>query len=340
METLTVREQLILQLIVHQFILTARPVGSSQVYRNEQVGLSPASVRKIMGKLEDKGLVYQPHTSAGRVPTTAGYRFYVDQLVKMDNVNARHSEKIIETVESFDGDVESLSGKIANVLAQISRQLSIIVSPRFYDGIFDRMQIVPVSLDKVMVIISVKEGQVKTLLLEMHYKIDRRALERVIRKINQRFHGKTLREIKNSFSDVMADLRNEETGLVRLFTNTADRMFDFSRYEYFTLDGTTNIINQPEFSDLGRFATLIELLEDKNIVIHFMEQREIPPGLKVTIGEENAEKQIKDCSVITSTYELGRISGIVGVIGPTRMDYAKMIPLVNLTARLMTKKLN
>lgn len=340
METLTVREKLILQLIVHHFILTARPVGSSQVYKNERVGLSPASVRKIMGKLEDKGLVYQPHTSAGRVPTTAGYRFYVDQLVKMDKVNLRHSGKIIETVEAFDGDVENLSERIANVLAQISRQLSIIVSPRFYDGIFDRMQIVPVASDKVMVIISVKEGQVKTLLLEMHYKIDRRALERVIRKINQRFHGKTLREIKNSFSDVMADLRNEETGLVRLFTETADRMFDFSRYEYFTLDGTSNIINQPEFSDVGRFATLIELLEDKNIVIHFMEQREIPPGLKVTIGEENPEKQIRDCSVITSTYQLGRISGIVGVIGPTRMDYAKMIPLVNLTARLMTKKLN
>lgn len=339
MEHLSEREKTILQSIIHQFILTAKPVGSMQISRQSETVLKSASIRRIMASLEEKGYLSHPHTSAGRVPTTEGYRFYVDQLINKAPLNTSAEDLIKDTVEKFDGDVNFFIEQIAGVLAQISKQLSIIVTPKFYQGIFDHMQVVPVSANRLMVIISVTDGEVKSILVEIKHKINKESLRKVIRKINQRFHGKTLREIKNTFADVMADIRSEETGLIRLFSETADRLFDFDRYDNYTVNGTSNIIAQPEFSDVNRFSTLIELLEDKNIVIHFMEKREYPPGMRVTIGDENEEKMIRDCSVVTSTYRVGNISGVVGIIGPTRMNYRMVIPLVDFTASTISDKL-
>jgi len=339
MSELNKREKSILKTIIQQFIVNAAPVGSAEISRLSKTGLKPASVRRIMNSLEEKGYLTQPHISAGRMPTTKGYRYYVDELIKIDHIGFIGEELINETMQGYDGDVNILMEKIARVLAQMSSQLSIMVTPRVYQGVFDHLQIAPISVDKLMVIIALKAGQVKTILLEVKHKINRSKLNRVIDIINKRFHGKSLLEIRNSFRQVLSTLRRDDTGLIRLFAETSDRLFDFSHYEDYRLNGASNIINQPEFYESQSFYSLFELLEDRNIFINFLEQREEPPGMHVTIGAEHHQEQMKNCSVITSTYHMGDFSGVIGIIGPTRMPYRRMIPLVEYTAKAITNKL-
>ncbi len=339
MINLSEREKQILKSVIKEFIETATPVGSSQISRKAGIDLKPASVRRIMASLEDKGLLTQPHTSAGRIPTNEGYRIYVNELLKKSKLT-RYQEQIInETIEAYDGDVQLFMSKVATVLAKISRQIGIIVTPKFYEAVLERIHLIPVSAHRVMVILAVKDRQVRTILVEVNHKVDKDDLHRLARKINQRFHGKTLREIKNSFAHVMSDLKSEKTGLVRFFSKTADRIFDFSRYENYWLHGTTNIIHQPEFSDMERVSGLIEVLEDREHIFHFMEKRERPPGIKITIGPENELAEMRECSVITSTYKVGDILGVVGVIGPMRLRYHRVIPVVEFMASAITRKL-
>ncbi len=340
MVELNKKEKSILRAIIRTFVKTAVPVGSIHLARKSGTGLKPASVRRLMAGLEEKGYLEHPHTSAGRVPTTAGYRYYVDRLVRVHKLQEPAASMIMETIESYDGDVNLLMEKVARVLASISRQLGIIVTPRLYEGIFDRIQIVPVATNKLMVVLSIHSGQINTILMEVRQKVERKAIKQIVNRINQRFHGRPLRYIKDIFADALADMKHEPNGLVQLFLDASDRLFDFERFENYAVTGTKNILQQPEFSDLHRFSTLVDLLEDKNIIIHFMEQRENPPGIKVTIGEEHFEKQIKECSVITSTYRVGNIAGVLGIIGPRRIAYGKIIPLVEFTAQALTRHLS
>ncbi|NOX88369.1 MAG: heat-inducible transcription repressor HrcA [Calditrichaeota bacterium] len=339
MINLTDREKQILRSVIQEFIDTAAPVGSSQIAQKIKIDLKAASVRRIMASLEEKGLLMQPHTSAGRIPTSMGYRVYVNELLKKSRLTERQEKIMEEAIREYDGDVQLFMGKVATVLAKISKQIGIIVTPKFYEAVLERIHLLPVASNRVMVILTVKDQQVRTILVEVNHKVDREDLHHLARKINRRFHGKTLQEIKNSFSHVMADMQSEKTGLVRFFAKTADRIFDFSRYENFWLHGTNNIIHQPEFTDVQRFSGLIEVLEDKEYLFHFMEKRERPPGIKITIGSENEIAEMKECSVITSTYRVGDILGVVGVIGPMRMRYHKVIPVVEFMASAITRKL-
>lgn len=339
MVNLTKREKSILKTVIKEFIDTAAPVGSAQVAKKSSLGLKPASIRRILGSLEDKGYLTQPHTSAGRIPTAAGYRVYVDELLKKSKLTARQETLVNKAIEEYDGDVQLFMGKVATVLANISRQIGIIVTPKFYEAVLDRIHLLRVSANRVMVILTVKDQQVRTVLVEVKHKIEQDDLRRLERKLNQRFYGKSLREIKNTFAHIMADMRSEKTGLVRLFSETADRIFDFSRYENYWLHGTNNIIHQPEFTDVHRFSGLIEVLEDREYLFQFMEKRERPPGIKITIGNENQTDKMSECAVITSTYRVGDILGVVGVIGPMRMRYQKVIPAVEYMAAAITRKL-
>ncbi len=339
MNQLTEREKSILKTVIREFIETAAPVGSSQVARKSKLGLKAASIRRILGSLEDKGYLMQPHTSAGRIPTSAGYRVYVDELIHKSKLTERQQRLLNQAIEAYDGDVQIFMGKVASVLADISNQIGIVVTPKFYEAVLQRVHLILVSANRVMVILTVKDQQVRTVLVEVQHKIEKDDLRRLEQKINQRFYGKTLREIKNTFAHIMADLKSEKTGLVRLFSETADRIFDFSRYENYWLHGTNNIIHQPEFTDVQRVSGLIEVLEDRDYLFRFMEKRERPPGIKITIGRENETEKMQDCAVVTSTYRVGDILGVVGVIGPMRMRYHRVIPVVEYIASAITRKL-
>jgi heat-inducible transcriptional repressor len=333
---LTEREQEILESVVRQFVLTGNPVGSRTISKKKNNTLSPASIRNVMADLEEKGYLDHPHTSAGRRPTTMGYRHYVDNLVDLAELSDKEKILFKEFIGDFGGDLDFILEKTLQVLAKVSNLLGIIMTPKFDESILEKIEIVRVSSEKLLVILSIKDGIAKTILLELKHDLADNLLKKVVQVINERLSGLKILEIKKSFADRLSDLVNEESGLIRLFIDSADKLFDFTRYSNLIYSGASNIINYPEFSDVNKISTLIELFEEKNIIIHLMEKRSTPPELKITIGDENEEELVQNCSIITAPYKIGEDDGILGVIGPTRMVYSRVIPIVDFAAKFVT----
>jgi heat-inducible transcriptional repressor len=326
LDVLTVREQEILESVIHYFVITGNPAGSRTISRKNKTELSAATVRNVMADLEEKGYLDHPHTSAGRVPTTKGYRHYVDNLIQLSQLSLQEQVLIKENLGRFDGDVDYILGKTAQIMARISHQLGVILTPKLEEGILEKIDVVPVSSDKILLI-----------LLEVKNEISTHMLTGIVQILNERICGLKINEIRKTFQNRLRDLMDEETGLIRLFIDSAGNLFDFSRYSDIKYTGASNISTNPEFSDISKFSALVELLEEKNIIIHIMEKRSEPPGLKVTIGDENEEALIRECSIISAPYTFGNVDGVVGVIGPTRMAYKRIIPLVDFTAKWITR---
>lgn len=339
MEVLSEREKEILEAVVQQFVLTGDPVGSRTISKKRQTELSPASIRNVMADLEEKGYLNHPHTSAGRVPTTKGYRLYVDSLISMAALSRAEMDMISENIGLFSGDVDLILEKTIAVLARISNQLGLILMPRFEDGVLERMDLIRVSSDKILVVLNIQGGLAKTVLMEVRSEISVNVLNGIVQVLNERLAGLKIREIKATLHNRIKDLVNTDPGIVRLFVDSADRLFDITRYQDLKYTGTSRILTNPEFSDIQKFSALIELFEEKNIIIHMMEKRGLSPGIKVTIGDENEEASIQECTIITAPYRLGETDGLLGVIGPMRMAYRRIIPVVDYTAKLITRML-
>jgi len=335
-DVLTDREQEILESVVQQFVITGNPVGSRTLAKKQKEPLSPASIRNVMADLEDKGYLDHPHTSAGRRPTTMGYRHYVDNLIDLTELSKEEKVLFKNNIGDFSGDLDFILEKTLQVLAKVSNLLGVVLTPKFDSSILEKIDILRVSSEKLLVILSIKDGVAKTILLEVKHDLADNLLNKVIQVINERLAGLKILEIKKSFSDRLSDLVNEESGLIRLFIDSAEKLFDFTRYSNLIYSGAANIINYPEFSDINKISTLIELFEEKKIIIHLMEKRTKPPELKITIGDENEEELVQNCSIITAPYKVGEIDGVLGVIGPTRMVYRRVIPIVDFTAKFIT----
>jgi len=340
-QTLTDREQSILHHVVYNYIQTAIPVGSRYISKHFGTSLSPASIRNVMADLEDSGLLSHPHTSAGRIPTDKGYRFYIDYLMDVQQLSEDDKIRIQQHLEQTN-DADELLRETSKLLGKISRHLSIVSSPHLSSGIFDKIELIPIASSKMLVVISIRSGIVRTIMMEVGIEVRREHLEHVSRLMNERLSGLTLREIRDSFVDRVKDVQDEKTGLIRLFVESVDQLFtDSKEREKVHIGGTKNIIDQPEFVDPKNFRSVIELIENEDIIVHLLEKHdELQKGFVVTIGAENKEESTKEYSFITATYDVAGITGRVGIIGPTRMNYGKVIPLVDYVAQAIAKMLS
>ena len=337
MNELNYREESILKSTVKSFIHSATPVGSGRLVQESETGLHAASVRRIMAELEEKGYLVQPHTSAGRVPTTSGYRYFVNELMEKNELDQQIKAKIDQTIQKYSYRAESFSQDLSDVLAEISRQLGIVLRPRLEKILFERIQIVPSQNNKMMVLLFGKYDFMQSTLLSVSARLNKIKLKAILHKINNQLNGLPLETAQQTLNQIINNLYADAQNIRYFLAEASRRLFAIKRYEGYYLTGTRNILKQPEFSDVHRVSTLIDLLEDRDILTHFMESREKPPGIRITIGGEHAEERIKACTVITSTYHFGQVSGVVGVIGPTRMPYGTIIPLVDYTARAISK---
>ena len=337
MNPLNDREKTILHNIVHSYIQTAIPVGSRFIAKRRDIGLSPATIRNVMSDLEYLGYLNHPHTSAGRIPTDKGYRFYVNELMEIDQL----SEKEQTTIQTqFQGNIDTDDVlKIASkILGTISHQLSVVTAPQMTSGVFEKLELLQISSTRLLVIISVRTGLVKTLMMEIHSEIPKTKLDQVAQLLNERLNGLTLNEIRNTFTERIRDYQNEESGLIRLFIESVDKLFDEQRKEKIHIGGTANILSQPEFDNAKNFKSVIELMDNEDIIIHVLETSELKSGIaNVSIGEETKIEHMKDLSIVTKTYIVGDNTGTIGVLGPKRMEYSKMIPLVDYVAATISK---
>jgi heat-inducible transcriptional repressor len=335
-KALSEREKLVLYAIVKNFILTVSPIASHFIARFSSLSFSPATIRNIMAELEEKGYIYQPHTSSGRIPTSAGYRIFVDQMLKKSRLSQEEKERIKQAVALSSGDYENLFRESSQILAHLSKQLSILISPRLNEGIFHRMEITRLGSERLLMIISIKSGIVKTIILEIETSVPDKQLDLLKQILNERLDGLKIRDIRNKFGEIVNDIRDEKSGLMHLFIDTADRIFDFSDNSTVFVTGTHNFLRQPEFYNHPELSGVVEVLEDKNIIIHLLDQTGLDENLNIMIGDEINEIKMKNCSIIAARYKIGEVKGTLGIVGPTRMDYGHLIPLVEFTARTLS----
>lgn len=332
MNRLNEREKTILHNIVHSYIQTAIPVGSRYIAKRRDIGLSPATVRNVMSDLEFLGYLDHPHTSAGRIPTDKGYRFYVNELMEIDRLSDLEQTSIQSQLHS-NMETDDILKIATKILGTISHQLSVVTAPQMISGVFEKLELIQLSSTRLLVIISTRSGLVKTIMMEIHSDIARSKLDHVAQLLNERLSGLTLKEVRDTFAERIREFQNEESGLIRLFIESVDKLFDENRKDKLHIGGTTNILSQPEFDNAKNFKSVIELMDNEDIIIHVLETSDAKSGsATVTIGEETKIEHLKDFSVVTKTYTVGDVSGTIGVLGPKRMEYSKMIPLVDFVA--------
>lgn len=336
------REKNILKCVVQNFILTANPVGSRIISKKYDIKLSPATIRNVMADLEEMGLIFHPHTSAGRIPTDQGYRFYVDSLMEVSELTSYEKKSIEKELTSEVEDREELLQITSRILSKISSQLSLVSYPRIINSTLEKLQLVTLPHKVLMVILSLRSGFIKTISLELPVEIDSQKLDAVQSILNERICGLSLLEIKNSFTERFKDLKNEKTGVVRLFLSSLNKIFqEPMEVDKVHISGVTNILKSPEFKELENIQGVVELLEDKEMILHVLDKaKEIPEEeVLVSIGAENKLSKLQDYSLITAYYKSGDTDGILGVIGPRRMNYSKMIAVVSYISKLLTEVL-
>lgn len=336
------REKNILRFIIQQFILTASPVGSRNITKRYDLGISPATVRNIMSDLEESGFINHPHTSAGRVPTDKGYRFYVDSLMNIHSIDKSEKSIIDKEFESKVDDKEDLIKITSNILSRITRQLACVTYPKLETGVFEKLQIISLSSTRILVVISIKGGLVKTITMEFASEVMESQINTVQNLLNERLAGISFREIRSTFNERFQDVEEDHKAIIRFFLNSADKVFrEVRSSDGVYITGAKNVVQQPEFDDPERFQSVIELIEDKDIIVHILDKTEDlkSDDVYISIGQENKNQKLVDYSLITKEYKFGDVSGHLGIIGPKRMEYSKVIAIVDYVAKMLTETL-
>jgi len=340
-EILSHREKEVLKFIVENFIISALPVGSRSISKQTNLKVSSATIRNVMSDLEDLDFLSTPHTSAGRVPTDKAYRYYVNALMNKKSLNEKEIDILRSKIEGKKLNIienEELYIETSKILGKISHQLAIVTQPFLTTGIFKKLELINLSSNKILVVINVKSGFVRTVVMEIDTEINREKLDKLASFLNERLQGLTLKEIRETFSERVKDYSSEEPELIKLFINSIDKLYsEEEKGGRIYISGTGEIILQPEFDDPQSFRKVVELAEDKDLVVHVFHKASGDDSISISIGAENAEKKLKDYSVVCTTYNFGDIKGNLGIIGPKRMNYAKMISLLDYTSKLITE---
>jgi len=333
-EELTERERQVFLSIVHGFIKTAEPIGSRYLSKNYDLNISPATIRNVMMDLEEKGLIAQPHTSAGRIPTTTGYRQYVNSLMDVPRLSLAEKKSIIAQLEGFSQDVNLIIQEATKVLSKISSQLGLVLTPRFNKGRISKIELVPLANHKLLLVLNVKGGLVKTVIVEVEKDLPKHRLESTQSVLNERLYDLSLEEMQQAITERFTDV---DTDIVLLLKSIKDRsdQFKFENDLEFHFAGAKNVISQPEFETRDKIEKILELLDRKDIIVKILDGQEAP-GVSIVIGDENQEDLMKNCSLITTSYSFDNAKGTLGIIGPTRMQYSKIVALVEFMAETLS----
>lgn len=340
---LTVREQDVLRRVVQHFIDTAAPVGSKTLA--EEVELSSASVRSTMQRLEAAGYLGHPHTSAGRVPTEQGYRTYVDDLMDVTGLSQREAQLLRESVRRRLGDLDAVAHDTSRLLGRLSQLLGVVLTPRLSTGVLERIEVVPLGGTRVLFVLALRGGIARTLTAEVDVEVDVRAVDAVVQRLNERLAGHTLEEIRRTGAERVQDLAGDDrTGIVRVVLRDATHLFqEASPERRASISGAQHLVAQPEFNRPELVRDVVELAEREEVVVHLLERPALldptePERAVVLIGREVVPERAGEgpaYSVVTAPYRLGDSVGAVAVIGPTRMDYARAVVLVEYVAGLL-----
>jgi len=327
------RKLQILKAIIDDYIGSAEPVGSRTIAKKYGVGVSSATIRNEMSDLEEMGYLEQPHTSAGRIPSNKAYRLYVDQLMKLNIIPLAEAEAIKKVYEQRTAELEDIVMQTARVLCNLTNYTTVVIGPNMNKVLIKSIQLVPVDLSHALMVVVTSAGVVKDLLLDLPQDINRDYLNRVSNMFTDLFRNKTFAEVDLAF---VPQIQKEMARKKKFFNMLIDSLSESTsarQHKDVHLEGTTNIFNFPEYSDLMKAKEFLRLIEDKDTLYNFLSGMD-NTGVSVIIGGENRFDELKGYSVVTASYNLGsKALGSIAVIGPTRMEYSRAVSMIDFVCK-------
>ena len=346
-EELSKRERRVLEAVIRTYVETAEPAGSRALSRRFGLGVSPATIRNTMSDLEAKGFLYHPHTSAGRIPTNKAYRLYVDSLLSFPPVLAVENELLAGEIGAGGSGsaIETILRRAAQTLGILTQELGVALGPRLERSVLRRLELIRVTSDRLLMVLTLDGAVVRTVFVEVAGEIAESALVEVTGVLNERLVGLTLVEIRRSLSSRLRDASAERgaSELLNIFLQEGELLFDAalpSAESQVLLGAASVLAEQPEFSEADRMRRLLALTERPMALGEAIRNRPNAPGITITIGAEHSDPRLEEFTVVTAEYEAGPLTGVIGVIGPTRMSYEKVISLVSHTSRLLSDLLD
>ena len=337
------RPREILKLIVRSYVNSGDPVGSRTLAKTMEWRLSPATIRNIMSDLEEEGYLAQPHTSAGRIPSEKGYRFYVDNLADSGKVS-KSDERYINRVLSESETPEDIMSRASFILSTISKNVGLVIAPPMAATILKHIEFVELGDGKILVVFVSKTGLLHRKLIRVAERYTQEELDRAGRYLVEKFSGKTLTEIRNELVRLMQFERTLFDRMLALLRTWGETLCEEAGPDSIYLQGTSNILNQPEFADVERMRMLFQMFEEKGRLVKILNEcisNNPPEGVKISIGSELGVPNMRDFTLITSSYASNdRTTGFLGIIGPTRMEYERSISIVSYLGRLIGEMIN
>ncbi len=329
------RAQRLLRVLIERYLREGQPVGSRTLSRDSGLELSPATVRNVMSDLEDMGLVRSPHTSAGRIPTSQGLRLFIDSLLTVQPLDSSEAERLRAKLAP-DVSIRELMSNTSNLLSEFTRLAGLVTLPHHDRLRLRQVEFLPLSERRVLVILVVNNSEVENRIITVDRDYSPGELEQASNYLNSTFAGHDLFEIRRRVLTEMQNTRDHMDQLMRDAIEIADKALATAEENDYLLAGQTNLMGLAELADTGKLRQLFEVFNEKSQILHLLDGAISADGIQIFIGEESGYEALDDCSVVTAPYRVdGQLVGVLGVIGPTRMAYDRVIPIVDMTARLL-----
>jgi heat-inducible transcriptional repressor len=331
----------LLKTLIERYISDGQPVGSRVLSKDSDLKLSPATIRNVMADLEDLGLIHSPHTSAGRVPTVSGYRLFVDSLLTVKPLELQEMSRLQGGLSKIEDTSQAL-GVASRLLSELSQMAGVVTLPKREMLFLRHVEFLPLSHSRVLVIFVTNEQEVHNKIIHTSRLFSPAELQQAANYLNSVYSGRSLASVRDAVLKELQDDREQMNQLMLDAIKMAQLAFESDdQKEDFVLSGETNLMGFSELSDRDRLRSLFEAFSQKQSVIHLLDQCMKAEGVQIFIGEESGYQAFDHCSLVTSSYSVSdEVVGVLGVIGPTRMAYEKIIPYVDITAKLLGAALN
>lgn len=334
------RAKQILSAIINNYIEEGTPIGSKKLSTYNRFNLSPATIRNVMSDLEHLGFIASPHTSAGRIPTSKGYRFFIDRLLELQPVDNNEIASIKDTVSQTKSSNKDLATNVSTILSAITQLAGIVTVPKTQKSTLKEIDFIPLSEQRVLAIVVINDSEVENKILQMKRNYSRDELQISANYLNQNYVGRSFEYIKNDLLTKLKETSALANSLMNNIINIADELLINQNKDEYVVTGKNQLLDFEELSDINRLKDLFDAFNEQQQLLQLLDKSMSTSNIQIFIGQESGYRIFDNCTLITAPYtnEMGSV-GVLGVIGPTRIAYQRVIPIVDVTAKLLSQSL-
>ncbi|MFQ5867721.1 MAG: heat-inducible transcriptional repressor HrcA [bacterium] len=336
------RKKKILQVVIRHYVRTARPVASRMIVKDYDFPLSSATVRNVLAELEEEGYLTHPYTSAGRIPTDKGYRFYVDRLMEVQELTHKEERRIEREYPGKRKGLEEIMRRTSKMLSLISHHAGFILGPTLDRSFLKHIELVPLGEKRILAVLVTRVGLIRHKTIQLNYDLKRNRLYKISKLLNDKLSGLSLFQMKEEMNRIIEQESDEYLNLLKITKGLIGQAFASEESEIY-LEGSANILAsvKEDLYDYAGVRSIFRAIEEKRIILDIVRRLVRRGGVRVLIGRENLYPEMEDFSVVSSTYKSGNsVMGTLGIIGPKRMEYPKMVALVDFVAKVVNNILN